>query len=408
MLIPNPLRLFSIRSILFVLMSLSLTSCHQQIDFSKQCYKYKQDSTAVYASPDGPVVGYFKREHPYDCIQMTDSVAAQKWIGISYPGLPKGTFVHINDLEKMTVNERYQVGKALLFNKAWWANAGKFIELPTTDLTSFWVALAFSILLMLSYAFCRYVWVNWTLLLALDISELVYFMTYEGDRTWFFDMDKSIILAGISFVVIATTLCVQLRLIDTLLNYFYYGEYSKEETTLSSFLVLPIILIGTVLSWVVGEAMDYMPWAIIIEKIFWGIMAIVTICYAWGSKNILFAICSVITFILSYTAVGLVLTYSFAAIVYVIIMYNIIKNLPEFLTEHHPYNIDHSGDMDTIYVSGYGYLTGPAGQSGGTHFIGFNGDEAYYVNGNWYLRRYGELQHETEERIENTDPLHRF
>jgi hypothetical protein len=191
---------------------------------------------------------------------------------------------------------------------------------------------------------------------------------------------------------------VQLRLIDTLLNYFYYGEYSKEETTLSSFLVLPIMLIGTVLSWVVGEAMDYMPWAIVIEKIFWGIMAIVTICYAWGSKNILFAICSVITFILSYTAVGLVLTYSFAAIVYVIVMYNIIKNLPEFLTEHHPYNVKHDSNEVTVFIVDWGWATGYITNLNTFHAN--NGLTAHLVGGRWYLAEFCEQPEDTYRRVD--------
>jgi hypothetical protein len=59
----------------------------------------------------------------------------------------------------------------------------------------------------------------------------------------------------------------------------------------------------------------------------------------------------------------------------------------------------------TIYVRGYGNLTGT---NYGTHFVGNNGVEAYYINDSWYLRRCGEVYLETEERIENTDPWDGF
>ncbi|MBR2379660.1 MAG: hypothetical protein IKA86_01485, partial [Paraprevotella sp.] len=233
------------------------------------------------------------------------------------------------------------------------------------------------------------------------ICEYVYFMTYNGDRTWFFDMDKSFILATISFIILATTLCIQIKMMDILLTLFR----EKDGVSKSVFIVLPIAFIAALLSWVGGEVLGYMPFSAFIEKAFLVIMGIIALSYGWCCKNKIYAICSVITFVLSYTAILLTLTYCSWAIIYVFVIYNFIKSVPDMFSGSSG-SSSYSGSStdvgeDTIYVIGYGNLTGI---NHGSYFQGNNGDEAYYVNGNWYLRKYGEFQHETEERIENKDP----
>lgn len=400
-----------IKLAVFITLTLFFSSCGQEIDFSKKYYKYKSDTTAVYASPDGPVLGYFKRQRPLDAIVIKPSDADNNgWVKIPYPEVSKErTYVNLNDFEVMTVNECYRMNKSILLSKSWWANTERYVKIPTVGIWSLWMLLGASILTMLCYLFCPFDWINWIALLTLNICEYVYFMTYNGDRTWFFDMDKSLILAAISFVIFATTLCIQIKMIDKMLTFFQYGDDNDENTSVSALLILPIAFIAALLSWIGGEVLDYMPVCTFIEKAFFVIMGIAALFYGWSSKNILYALCSVITFVLSYTAVLLMLTYCFWAIIYVFVIYNFIKSVPDMFSGSSD-SSSYSGSStdvgeDTIHVIGYGNLTGI---NHGSYFQGNNGDEAYYVNGHWYLRRYGEFQHETEERIENKDPWERL
>ena len=392
-----------IKLAVFITLALLFSSCGHKIDFSKKYYKYKSDSTAVYASPDGPVLGYFKRQRPLDAIVIKPSDADNNgWVKIPYPEVSKErTYVNLNDFEVMTVNECYRINKSILLSKSWWANTERYVKFPTVGIWSLWMLLGASILTILCYFFSPYGWINWGVLLALNICEYVYFMTYNGDRTWFFDMDKSFILATISFIILATTLCIQIKMMDILLTLFR----EKDGVSKSVFIVLPIAFIAALLSWVGGEVLGYMPFSAFIEKAFLVIMGIIALSYGWCCKNKIYAICSVITFVLSYTAILLTLTYCFWAIIYVFVIYNFIKSVPDMLSGGSG-SSSYSGSStdvgeDTIYVIGYGNLTGI---NHGSYFQGNNGDEAYYVNGNWYLRKYGEFQHETEERIENKDP----
>lgn len=379
-----------IKLAVFITLALLFSSCGHKIDFSKKYYKYKSDSTAVYASPDGPVVGYFKRERPLDAIVIKPGTADNGWVKVPYPEVSKeSTYVNLSDFEEMTVNECYRANKSILLSKSWWANTERYIKFPTTGKGSLWVLLGVSALMILCYFFSPYGWINWGVLLALNICEYVYFMTYNGDRTWFFDMDKSFILAAVSFVIFATTLCIQIKLLDILLTLFR----EEDGVSKSVFMVLPIAFIAALLSWIGGEVLGYMPFSNFIEKAFFVIMGIIALSYGWCCKNKIYALCSVITFVLSYTAILLMLTYCFWAIIYVIVLYILIKSAPDILLESSGSSsysdsnpVIYEYGTVNIYVCGYGPLTGRYYEYDKNIFIGNNGVEAYYNNGNWYLR----------------------
>lgn len=112
-----------IKLAVFITLALLFSSCGHKIDFSKKYYKYKSDSTAVYASPDGPVVGYFKRERPLDAIVIKPGTADNGWVKMPYPEVSKeSTYINLSDFEEMTVNECYRANKSILLSKSWWAN----------------------------------------------------------------------------------------------------------------------------------------------------------------------------------------------------------------------------------------------------------------------------------------------
>ena len=134
-----------------------------------------------------------------------------------------------------------------------------------------------------------------------------------------------------------------------------------------------------------------MPFSAFIEKAFLVIMGIIALSYGWCCKNKIYAICSVITFVLSYTAILLTLTYCFWAIIYVFVIYNFIKSVPDMFSgssDSSSYSdpVSHALGTVNIYVAGYGPLTGRYSDYDKNIFIGNNGVEAYYINGTWFLR----------------------
>lgn len=375
--------------VLLCIIAICFTSCNKELDFTKSSYKFLSKSTNVYSSPEGPIVGRFviKKEDYCAYIEVNDSTIKNGWIPSTLKGFKGIKYLKTSDMKKMTTTERYQMteGKATLFSKKWWSNTLNYVELPTFGIWTLWAALALGILLITSFVTDSYTHYTMILLLCLNICEYLYFMTYEGDRIWFIDFENNLLLSIIPTVIISIIIIFQIKAVDSLLIDLY-GYNTPAPTLLTTF---PFYGLFTLASWWMGQVSNYDAAVAFIEKAFWVVMAIITLLYIIYADSFKNKIYVAIIFTTSFTAIFLVLSYSFSSIIYILFLYKFITNLPNITTDviktigTAPYSANEGeGEEVEVYIEGYGTRKGTI--RGGVFYGG--GIEAYDMGGGVWRR----------------------
>jgi hypothetical protein len=109
--------------LLIIITGLLFTSCNEELDITKQYYKFRNKETPIYSKPHGKIVGYFLRKHKLDCIGKHS--VEDGWIKTSLKGFKKEIYLHPDDMQKMTVTEmQANCGKPTLLSKTFTLGSG--------------------------------------------------------------------------------------------------------------------------------------------------------------------------------------------------------------------------------------------------------------------------------------------
>lgn len=389
-----------IKTILFVIViSLSFTSCNKELDFTISSYKFPTKSTNVYSSPNGRIIGqYIAEKENSDYIQVKDSLVKDGWIPTTLKGFKGTSYLKVSDMKKKTITERYQhtPGRATLFTKKWWSNTLLYIELPTLGIWVMWITLALGILLIINNITDYSYHITIPLLLCLNVCEYLYFMTYEGDRTWFCDFNNNFLLSTISVIIVSIIIIFQIKTIEELFLEDLYNNPPLSPTLAT----IPTVALFTLASWWMGQVENLPSATAFIEKTFWFVMGGITFLYAVYSDGLKNKIYSAIIYSTTFAAIFLVLSYNLPSIVYIIVLYKVITRLPQIIRGviksfgSSGYTVE--GEEVEVYVIGWGHIKGVIGRDG--KFYG-GGIEAYNIGGHWVVPEVGEGIDEARKRF---------
>jgi hypothetical protein len=391
--------------LLALLVGVLFTSCNKEIDQTKQYYKFKSKETPIYSEPNGKIVGYFPSKHKLDCIENRGF--ENGWIKASLIGFKKEIYLHPDDMQKMTVTEVQAIsGKPTILSKTWWARTTNYLDLPTTGLWPLWAALAFAVALIVCYYIKVNYYITMIFLLGLNASEYLYFMTYEGDRTWFFDFMGNTILYFVAFAIICVILLFQMKITDVLLEAFQEDGQDSYSIGKSAIYSVPVLIVFSLVSWFVIQVMG-LPIIVAkyVEIAFFVVLSLIVIRYFLKADGLFNKLCAVTTYITSYTAIALTFTYNVFFVLYVIYLFIAIKNFPLILKTFvlgsgspSPFKGASEGVRATINIRGYGTCTGTIYND--NYFENDSRTVIAVGSGNdWFLQEGFESRDETIERF---------
>ena len=372
-------------SFLLTFMSyLCFVSCNDDVDFSADGYLFKSNTTTVYNHPNGKAIGEYEIDKKCPYIEVADSFVVDGWIQTSLTGFDGDVYLKVSDLHKMTASERYRNVKGIpsLLTLKWWNQLTEDLDLPSLGLWVLWATLVLGVILV----FCYLRGVSFStialLLLGVNMCELLYFLTYDGDRIWYFADNSHILIVLSMFVSIILLIIFQIRALELFL------KVSSRVVPVNSFFMTILVVVCLFLLGLMCDSMIKMP-SEFAAKWFWGFLIIVGVLYGLYSKSIVEGIASAVLYITTYLSIFVVLSYNLSTFIFIVILYNLIKNSPKIaysmLNSFANSTGGGNGELVTLYVHGFGRAKGYI-TSGGTAFD-FSGGTgvAYDVGGLWVM-----------------------